>query len=651
MSRKIRVIFSENIESKWFLPIIFLSSITLFVLRKPIFILIQPGRVEDVDVLLREAIQYSWGSIFVVYNYYLHFVPRLVTIFSLYLFGISNVNLAMNVAAIIIATLCALFFSTKQFRFIIKNDFLRAVCSLFIVTSPGINEIYSNISSIQWFLNIFTMLFVLLLLFRYEEYKKQSKKKKCLYAFFCSASFLSSAFSIVFLPALIYVIIREIRKNEREMITLASCVIPTILLLFQTSLLYINYSQQFKSSALQVTIGIIRSTIQIFTTSVTTVFTTISFNIYQYLGDMVYLIPIILVAFILLNSIKSGLRFEIFTLYCITATLFLSILVRGGMAERFMSFTVIFLFILVVRQFDKRKSLSFRLVFVAIMIIIISNIGSVFFIPTFADENWKYVTDLYNPQGRYHCYVGEVPQGWEIFIPCSNPMSNSTMVPPSSSTAFGPSITFTPPVMLTTTSIESNTIAISGMTTTFTATILPIPDAGTVQFYVDDMPTGHPITVFGGQSVFSTSVLPIGIHHIFASYSGAPNFYASKSPQTTITILPISGLQGTNLSGIDMQGMNLSGINLQGTNLSGANLQNVNFSNANLHDANLSGASLSGANFRAADLSDANFKGVILSGVNLSGANLSNADLRDANTRGANFTGATANGCNGCLQK
>lgn len=243
------------------MPIIFLSSIALFVLRKPIFILIQPGRVEDVDVLLREAIQYSWGSIFVVYNYYLHFVPRLVTIFSLYLFGISNVNLAMNVAAIIIATLCALFFSTKQFRFIIKNDFLRAVCSLFIVAAPGINEIYSNISSIQWFLNIFTMLFVLLLLFRYEEYKKQSKKKKCLYAFFCSASFLSSAFSIVFLPALIYVIIREIRKNERELITLASCVIPTVLLLFQTSLLYINYSQQFKSSALQVTTGIIRSTI------------------------------------------------------------------------------------------------------------------------------------------------------------------------------------------------------------------------------------------------------------------------------------------------------------------------------------------------------------------------------------------------------
>jgi hypothetical protein len=612
-------------------------------------VLVQPGRVEDVDVLVREAIQYSWGSIFVVYNYYLHFVPRLVTISSLYLFGISNVNLAMNVAAIIIATLCALFFSTKQFRFIIKNDLLRAVCSLFIVAAPGINEIYSNISSIQWFLNIFTMLFVLLLLFRYQEYKKTSKKKKCLYAFFCSASVLSSAFSIVFIPAFIYVIIREIKKNEREIISIFSHVIPTIFSLLQALLIYINYSQQFKSSALQVTTDIIRSTIQIFVTSITTVF---YHSIFQYFGEMVYLIPIIVIAFILLNSIKNGLRFEIFTLYCITATLFFSVLVRGGTAERFMSFAVIFLFILVVRQFDKRKSLSFRLVFAAIMIIIISNIGSGFFISSSTDENWKYVTDLYNPSGKYHCYVGETPHGWAIFIPCSNPMSNDTMVPPSTSTAFGPSITFTPPIILTTTSIESNTVTISGIVTTFTATTLPIPDdGGTVQFYIDDIPIGHPTTIFGGQSIFSTSALSTGIHRISASYLGAPNFYASKSSQTTITVLPISGLQDVNLSGIHMQGVNLSGINLQGTNLSGANLQNSNFSNANLHDVNLSGALLFGADLRTADLSGANLKGVILSGVNLLGANLSDADLRDANTRGANFTGTITNDCNGCPQK
>ena len=642
-----RAIFSGNVESRWFLPIIFVTDVILFVLRKPIFILVQPGRVEDVDVLVREAIQYSWKSIFIVYNYYLHFIPRLVTIFSLYLFGITNVNLAMNVAAIIIATLCALFFATKQFRFIIKNDWLRAVCSLFIIAAPGMNEIYSNISSIQWFLNIFTMLFLLLLIFRYEEYKKQSKKIKYLYAFFCSASFLSSAFSIIFLPALIYVIMRELRRNTRDAITISSYTIPTILLLLQASLLYINYSQQFKSPEIQV-VNITQSTMQIFSTSIAKVF---YYNIIQHSGELTYIIPIIVVVFILLNSIKNGLRFEIFVLCCITATLFLSIIVRGDMAERFTSFAIVFLFILILRQFDKRKSIFFRLAFFAVMIIVISNIVSGFVIPSSADENWRYVTKLYDSSGRYQCYVGEVPHGWALFIPCSNPVSDNVTQSNFSPTTTGPSITFTPPVVSTTTTISSSpTIAITGMVTTFTVTISPTPDIGMIQFYVDDTAVGYPVTIFGGQSTFSTSSLPVGLHHIYASYLGAPNFYASKSDQSTIIVLSIQDLKGANLSGINMQGINMSGINMQETNLSGANLQDANLSNSNLHSADLSGALLSGTDLRETNLSGANLGGVILSGVNLSGANLSDANLKDANIRGANFTGAITNGCNGCPQ-
>ncbi len=508
LSSKMRTIFSGNVESRWFLPVLFVSSVILFVSRKPIFILVQPGRVEDVDVLLREAIQYSWGSIFVVYNYYLHFIPRLVTIFSLYLFGIANVNLAMNVAAIIIATLCALFFATKQFRFIIKNDWLRAICSLFIIAAPGMNEIYSNISSIQWFLNIFTMLFVVLLIFRYEEYKKQSKKIKCLYAFFCSVSFLSSAFSIVFLPALIYVIIRELRRNTRDIITICSYTIPTILVLLQASLLYINYSEQFKSPEIQVA-NIAQSTMQIFSTSIAKV---LYYNIIQYSGELGYVIPIIVIAFILVNSIKNGLRFEIFVLYCIAATLFLSIIVRGGVAERFTSFAIIFLFILILRQFDKKKSIFFRLGFFAVMIIVISNIVSGFVISSSADENWKYVAKLYDSSGRYQCYVGEVPHGWALYVPCLNPVSNNTTQSSFSSTTLGPSITFTPPVVSTTTTISSSSpVAITGMVTTFTATVSPMPDIGAVQFYVDDTAVGYPSTIFGGQSTFSTSSLPVGV--------------------------------------------------------------------------------------------------------------------------------------------
>ena len=557
MSSKIRTIFFENIESRWFLPIIFLVGIALFICRKSIFVLVQPGRVEDVDVLIREAIQYSWGSIFVVYNYYLHVVPRLVTIFSLYLFGISNVNLAMNIAAIIIATLCALFFSDKQFRFIIKNDLLRALCSLFIIVAPGMSEIYSNISSIQWFLNIFTMLFTMLLLFRYEEYQKKSKKKKYLYTFFCSVSFLSSAFSIVFLPALIYVIIREIKKNRREIITIFSYAIPTIILLLQILILYTSYSQQFKSPIVQFNPDIVRSTIHLFSTSAMKMF---YYSIFQYSGELIYLIPIALIAFVLINSVRNGLKLEIFVLYSITATLFFSAIVRGGMAERFMSFAIVFLFILVVRQFDKRKSLLFRLIFLVVMTIVILNIVSGFFIPSSIDENWKYVANLYDPSGNYQCYVGETHQGWQIFIPCLksklNNITESTISSSSSSTS-SHAITFTPPVVPTNTTItSSSTSTLSGLPVTFTATISPTPDYGSVQFFIDNTPVGRPITILGGQSVFITS-MSVGIHHVYASFSGAPNFYASTSDQITIKVSSsTSNLKGTNLSDTNTNGCN-----------------------------------------------------------------------------------------------
>ncbi|MGI0007172.1 MAG: hypothetical protein ACREAR_04160, partial [Nitrosotalea sp.] len=276
-----------------------------------------PARWEDVNVLLGPAIQHSWSSIFVTHYYYFHFIPTLVTFFSLQLFGIENVLVGMNIAAIIIATLCGIFFATKQFRFIIKNDLLRALCGLFVVLVPGITEeIYSNISSIQWFLNIFIMLFIALLLFRYDEFEKKSVKKKYLYAFFCSVSFLSSGFSVIFLPVLIYIIIREFRRKKNEIITISSYVIPTVLLFVQAITLCINYLQQSVSSVLPNTNEIFISTVNSFTISVAKIFYHNTPDLFQHMGEWMYIMPLALVAFILLNSFKKGMKFEIYTLIC-----------------------------------------------------------------------------------------------------------------------------------------------------------------------------------------------------------------------------------------------------------------------------------------------------------------------------------------------
>jgi len=658
---------SGSTESRWFLPTLCVLSIAILVLRKPINVLILPARWEDVNVLVGPAMQYSWNSIFVVHYYYFHFIPTLVTFFSLHLFGIGNVLLGMNLAAIIIATLCGMFFVTKQFRFIIKSDLARALCGLFVILVPGITEqIYSNISSIQWFLNIFTMLFVSLLLFKYEEFAKKSRRKKYLYAFFCSASFLSSAFSIVFLPALIYVIIRELRKNRRDLVTIFSYIIPTGVLFVQALTICINYLKQATPSTPHVN-DIVSSSVNGFTISAVKIFYQNAPDIFQHIGEWMYLIPVAIVVFVLLNSIRNGIKFEIYVLACIAATLFFSSVIKsslidwnclcGQAQERYFFFAIVFIAILIIRQFDKRESSFSKIIFVAVTVIVTFNVASGFFIPSFADENWKYVTEFYNPDGKYQCYVGEVPSGWAISIPCTEPIAkNMTLIHDSS-------VTFVPPVQSTVTTISvKSQYAVDGQPVTFTARVFPVPDNGMGQIYIDGKPSGIPATIFGGQITF-TELLPEGLHKISASYFGAPNFNASSSGEITITVLSTSDLENKDLEGTDLHGINLSEKNLQGINLSHANLNGANLSGTNLQNSNLSGASLMNVNLKESklqksDLTNANLQGSnlsgsdlqddILSGVILSDADLSNTDLRGANMMGANFAGATTNGCNGC---
>ncbi len=195
----------------------------------------------------------------------------------------------------------------------------------------------------------------------------------------------------------------------------------------------------------------------------------------------------------------------------------------------------------------------------------------------------------------------------------------------------------------TTTSLSSSQDPSAlGAQVTYTATISPAPDGGTVTF----TDGGTAITGCGSQPAGSgtatctlTYTAP-GSHTIAASYSGDANFTASTSPPLGQTVAQC----GTTLSACNLSGANLSGANLSGQNLSGTNFKTANLSGANLSNANLSGANLSGATLTGASLSGANLSGANLKGANLSNADLTNANLTGANLSGANLTGATLNG-------
>jgi fibronectin-binding autotransporter adhesin len=96
------------------------------------------------------------------------------------------------------------------------------------------------------------------------------------------------------------------------------------------------------------------------------------------------------------------------------------------------------------------------------------------------------------------------------------------------------------PGAATTTTLQANPQATTGGSlVTFTATIAPSPgNAGTVTFLDNGVaiPGGANLAVSGGQAVFSTSTLGVGVHPVTAAYSGAPGFASSTSAPVDVTI-------------------------------------------------------------------------------------------------------------------
>ena len=160
-------------EFRFFLPLLFILGISLLILRRPDALLMAQPWAEDGAFFLSEALQNSWGSIFELHGSYLHVIPRIITIFSLST-GLENAPFFMNLTTIVISSAVGIFFATKQFRFIIRNDSLRAGCSLFIILTPGIHEVWSNVTNVQWFLIFFMMFFTILLLFKYDTFYSKS---------------------------------------------------------------------------------------------------------------------------------------------------------------------------------------------------------------------------------------------------------------------------------------------------------------------------------------------------------------------------------------------------------------------------------------------------------------------------------------------
>ena len=99
--------------------------------------------------------------------------------------------------------------------------------------------------------------------------------------------------------------------------------------------------------------------------------------------------------------------------------------------------------------------------------------------------------------------------------------------------------------------ITSNrTTGVYGRSVTFTARVQPAGATGTVQFRVDGVAVGSPVTLDAtGRATFVSTTLSVGTHQVSFTYSGNGNFNAATSGNRAYTVTKASSRAVVRTSG------------------------------------------------------------------------------------------------------
>ncbi|MCX6878600.1 MAG: Ig-like domain repeat protein [Verrucomicrobia bacterium] len=122
--------------------------------------------------------------------------------------------------------------------------------------------------------------------------------------------------------------------------------------------------------------------------------------------------------------------------------------------------------------------------------------------------------------------------------------------PAGTATSATHAFTVAPAVPTTTTLASPATPSTYGQNVTFTATVLPTPTGGTVQFFDGGSPLGSPATVntTSGEATYSSTALGVGTHVITAQYNGYQIYETSTTAASISQVVDQAPLTVTALN-------------------------------------------------------------------------------------------------------
>ena len=102
---------------------------------------------------------YEQKNIFSIYMEYCHVIPNIVAYFCVKL-SVLYSPLLFHVSALIINTYCCFYFSLKYCDVIVENKNMRRITSIFMACNPISHEILGTLTNIQWYLNIYVIIYI-----------------------------------------------------------------------------------------------------------------------------------------------------------------------------------------------------------------------------------------------------------------------------------------------------------------------------------------------------------------------------------------------------------------------------------------------------------------------------------------------------------
>lgn len=363
---------------------------------------------------------YEQKNIFTTYMEYCHLIPNIVAYVCVKL-SVLYSPLLFHVATLIINTYCCFYFSLNNCEVVVENKNTRRIASIFIACNPLSHEILGNLTNIQWYLNIYVILYI------FSDVTNKFKYYNHTFIVFC---ILTSPTLILIVPILFF-------KPFKLFLSYKERLISGMLILFYHAILFVNKpswsAHNVNNLKDQSFTDYVLITFELLTTRIIGATLSCSPNTGNITISILYKSLVILIILIITTKLTSKItinkhqyHFIISSIYLTVSSILLYLIFRKHIIPDFdksilnleyscryffLGSCLLILMVIIYTQYLNKYLFTF--LSIPFLLTILYNF---FNTPSYVEMNWpKHAKMIENNPSRYH-QIPINPQGWYIQI-------------------------------------------------------------------------------------------------------------------------------------------------------------------------------------------------------------------------------------------